>query len=52
MTKKPGRPPRGTRAANEWIKIRVTPEERRDWEYRASRDELSLSAWIRRRLAR
>ena len=45
--RKPGRPPRSTKSANERITIRATKAERRDWERCARNRDMTLSQWIR-----
>lgn len=47
--KRPGRPPRGNKAATERIEIRVTRLERAAWEHAAALTGETLSEWIRRR---
>lgn len=45
--RKPGRPPRADKAAEERIEVRLTADERRSWERAAG--DVSLSEWIRAR---
>jgi hypothetical protein len=54
MAKQPriGRPPRDGKASSEIVKLRVTADERKAWEQRASSDDKTLSEWIRERCNR
>lgn len=45
--RRPGRPPRGKRAADVLIAIRLTPDERLTYQRAADVAGLNLSDWIR-----